>query len=320
MTALMKVIDPGLHTTIQDLGRHGYQEFGIGPSGPMDPWAFKLANLLAGNNQKEAVLEITMVGPTVLFMENTVISLAGANLSPTIDGKKVMMWQSIYVKKGQELRFGKPKHGARSYLAIAGGIQTDKILGSRATNVRAVLGGVDGEALNSRDEVPGIVLKDSILKKRGGKHLSHSLRAYYRPHQIVRVIPDEQAAFFTQDSQEDFYNETFKITAQSDRMGYRLEGKGLERKKDGEILSDAVAFGSIQVPRGGAPIILMADRQTTGGYPKIGTIISHDLWRVAQLLPGQTITFEKTTLEEAHRCLEAEANVCKVLEMAIKQR
>lgn len=320
MTKLMRVIDPGLHTTIQDTGRYGYQEFGIVPSGPMDPWAFKLANLLAGNEQGQACLEITMVGPTIQFLSDTVISLTGANLSPSIDGNKVAMWSSLYIKKGQELHFGKPKHGARAYLAVAGGIQSETILGSRSTNVRTKIGGAEGEALDINDELDGKEMDRLTLQKRSGKHLSHTLRSYYSSHQIVRVIPDEQAAFFTDDSEKSFYNQTFKITAQSDRMGYRLEGQKLEYKNDSEMLSDAVVFGSIQVPRGGEPIILMADRQTTGGYPKIGTIISHDLWRVAQLLPGQTIAFEESTIEEAHRCLYEEANIYKILEMAVKQK
>ncbi|SES18348.1 biotin-dependent carboxyltransferase family protein [Salipaludibacillus aurantiacus] len=320
MIPLIKIEEPGLHTTIQDTGRYGMQQYGVVPSGPMDPFAFRIANLLAGNAPDDAAIEITMVGPSVRFLENCVIAITGANLSPTLDGRKVPVWGSLYVKKGQELQFGKPKHGVRAYLAIAGGIHTQKVLQSRATYTKAELGGLKGQPLETGDELPGLTLPDTELSKRKGKLLSEKLRPYYQSHHMVRVIPDEQESYFTKEALQTFYTHSFKVTPQSDRMGYRLQGQKIGHKQEAEILSEAVAFGSIQVPADGAPIILMADRQTTGGYPKIGTIITHDLWKVAQLMPGHTLSFQRSSVEEGHLWHEYETNLLKKLSVSIQQK
>ncbi|UJW59348.1 biotin-dependent carboxyltransferase [Bacillus sp. A116_S68] len=319
MISLIKVEESGLHTTIQDSGRYGQQEYGIVPSGPMDPFAFKMANLLAGNAFDEAAIEMTMVGPSLTFLEDTVIAVTGAHLSPTVDNEKLPMWTSVYIRKGQTLRFGKPKYGARAYLAITGGMKTDKVLGSRSTHTKSQLGGIKGEVLETGDVVPGIHYDKDELDKRKGKSLAHSLRPVYQSHHMVRVIPDVQEAYFKKEDVSTFYTHSYKITPQSDRMGYRLEGQKIKRNINEDILSEAVAFGSIQVPSDGKPIVLMADRQTTGGYPKIGTIIYHDLWKVAQLLPGQTISFQRGTVEEGHRWQLYEDNLFKTLQMACQQ-
>ncbi|PYZ91630.1 KipI antagonist [Salipaludibacillus keqinensis] len=320
MISMLRIEEPGLHTTIQDKGRYGYQQFGIVPSGPMDPYAYRMANLLVGNDDGEAAIESTMIGPSLLFLENSVIAVTGANLSPTLDGKKIPMWGSVYVHKGQELRFGKPKHGARAYIALAGGIQSETTLESRSTYTKAKLGGLKGEALGGGDELPGMDIPDTELQNRKGKFLSEDLRPFYQSHHMVRVIPDVQEGYFTKESLQTFYTHSYKISPQSDRMGYRLQGQEIEHKQSAEILSDAVAFGSIQVPSDGNPIVLLADRQTTGGYPKIGTIISHDLWKVAQLLPGQTLSFQRSSVDEGHRWLKYENNLYKKLHMAVHQK
>ncbi|WP_416147861.1 biotin-dependent carboxyltransferase family protein [Salipaludibacillus sp. HK11] len=320
MKPILKIEEPGLHTTIQDSGRFGFQKDGIVPAGPMDPYAFRMGNMLVGNSWDEASIEMTMVGPSVLFLEDSVIAITGANLSPTVNEEKIPMWGSFHVKKGQELRFGKPKYGARAYLSIAGGIQTEKVLHSRSTYTKAKLGGLRGEALDTGDELPGFVFSEEVLVNRKGKLIAENLRPFYQAHHKVRVIPDEQEVYFTKEAIETFYSTPYKVTPQSDRMGYRIQGKKLDHRDSAEILSDAVAFGSIQVPSDGDPIVLMADRQTTGGYPKIGTIISHDLWKVAQLLPGQTLSFQRSTVEEGHRWLEYENNLFKRLNMAVQQK
>ncbi|UTR16349.1 biotin-dependent carboxyltransferase family protein [Salipaludibacillus sp. LMS25] len=316
MIPLIKVEESGLHTTIQDSGRYGHQEYGIVPSGPMDPFAFKMANLLAGNKLNEAAIEMTMIGPSLTFLEDTVMAVAGAHLSPTVDNKKIPMWTSVLIHKGQTLRFGKPKYGARAYLAIAGGMKTDKVLGSRSTHTKSRLGGIKGEVLETGDVVPGIQYDKSELYKWKGKSLAHSLRPVYQSHHMVRVIPDVQETFFKKEDVSTFYTHSYKITPQSDRMGYRLTGRKIKREVNEDILSEAVAFGSIQIPSDGNPIVLMADRQTTGGYPKIGTVIHHDLWKVAQLLPGQTLSFQREAVEEGHRWQHYEENLFKKLQMA----
>jgi len=320
MKPLLKVEEPGLHTTIQDSGRFGFQKDGISPAGPMDPYAFRMANTLVGNSWDDAAIEMTMVGPSLCFLESSVIAVSGANLTPTLDGEKIPMWASVFVEKGQELSFGKPKHGARAYLAIAGGIQSKEILHSRSTYTKAKIGGLNGHALEAGDLVPGLNLSAEELAKRKGKILSKNVRPFYQSHHLVRVIPDEQEILFTEKALSTFYTHSFKVTPQSDRMGYRIQGKKLTFNTEVDILSDAVAFGSIQVPSDGDPIILMADRQTTGGYPKIGTIISHDLWKVAQLLPGQTLSFQRSSIKEGHRWLKYENDLFNKLNMAIHQK
>lgn len=316
MMPIMKVDEPGLHTTVQDTGRYGSQEFGIVPAGPMDPYAFKIANLLVGNHLNDAAIEMTMIGPSITFMEDTVIAVTGGHLTPVLGNTYIPLWTSIHAKKGDTLRFGKPQYGARAYLAIAGGILTEKVMGSRATYTKAMMGGLNGAALETGDHLPGTALPPEELERLRGKKLSHRLRPFYQSHHMVRVVPDEEASCFTEESLSTFYTHSYKITPQSDRMGYRIEGKKVERRNGHDMLSSAVAFGSIQIPGDGAPIILMADRQTAGGYPKVGTIISHDLWKVAQLLSGQTLSFQKSSVEEGHRWLEYERKLLKQLKTA----
>ncbi|WP_280771089.1 biotin-dependent carboxyltransferase family protein [Salipaludibacillus daqingensis] len=322
MKSMFKIEEPGLHTTIQDSGRMEFQQEGIVPAGPMDPYAFRMANTLVGNAWDEASIEMTMVGPSLVFLENTVLAVAGANLSPTVDGEKIPMWASVYVEKGQELRFGKPKHGARAYLAIAGGIQSERIFPSSATSTfpKEKVVGLMGEALETGSELPGRALSEKELSKRKGKILSKNVRPFYQAHHLVRVVPNEQEALFTKEALSTFYTHSFKVTPQSDRMGYRIQGRKLEFDTSVDMFSNEIGFGAIQVPRDEDPIVHMADRQITGGYPIIGTVISHDLWKVAQLLPGQTLSFQRTSVEEGNRWLKYENDLFDKLNMAIHQK
>ncbi|SDZ68245.1 antagonist of KipI [Evansella caseinilytica] len=316
---VLEVIEPGLHTTVQDLGRHGYQKYGIGPSGVMDDYAFQLANILVGNEREEAGLEITMIGPSLRVLQDTVIAITGASLSPSLDRQPLPMWTSVYVKKGQEIRFGKPQSGVRAYLAVAGGIQVPEVMGSKSTNVKSRFGGLDGRALAAKDILPSMPMAKESVRLRKGKRLPRKMVPVCGQEASVRVLAGPQEGLFTAESVSAFYSTGFQISPQSDRMGYRLTGeKKLELRDNTEMITDAVATGAIQVPGNGEPILLMADRQTSGGYPKIANVISADLWKVAQRLPGQTIRFEKVTLAEAHEELREREQCLRQLQLAVR--
>ncbi|UCZ53106.1 biotin-dependent carboxyltransferase family protein [Bacillus shivajii] len=307
------VIEPGLHTTIQDRGRYGYQQYGVGPSGAMDEDALVLGNLLVKNRRDAAALEMIMIGPSLRAEHDFLIAITGANIMPTIDGNTIPMWSTVLIKKGQTLRFGKPVAGARAYLTVAGGFDGDEIMGSKSTYIPGQFGGKEGRILEAGDK---LTVRESSHKHHVRNVRLHStLIPTYESHQTVRVIEGPQEEMFTEEAKEAFYRVQYKITPQSNRMGYRLEGKQLSHIEESGIITDAVVKGSVQVPGNGQPIVLMADRQTTGGYPKIATIISVDLWKIAQLLPGQTISFQKTTVKSAHELLRERENKWKQIEI-----
>ncbi|NEU30224.1 biotin-dependent carboxyltransferase family protein [bacterium LRH843] len=287
---LIEVVKPGMLTTVQDVGRYRHLKDGIVAAGVMDRYAYEMANRLVGNKGGEAVLECTLVGPRLRFLHNATISLCGADLSPQLDGESVRTWWAIPVKKGQTLSFGEARDGMRTYLAVRGGIDVPLVLGSRSTYLKGGLGGFKGRALQKGD----------ILSCYGGESDSEPLRsrglnkAYIpnymsgKPFQVI-LGPDEHR--FSEKGIETFLLGQYKITQESDRMGCRLQGEQICHKDGADILSDAVTFGTIQVPGDGQPIVLLADRQTTGGYARIGHIVSDDLPRFVQQKPGTIIRF-----------------------------
>jgi len=295
---LLKVKRPGLLTTIQDLGRFGYQQYGIVASGVMDTFSMQIANLLVGNNRADAVIEVSLSGPTFEALDDMIIAICGGNLSPMIDGEKIEMWRSFLLKRGQTLSFGEPISGARAYLSIAGGIDTPTIMGSKSTYLKASIGGFHGRALQKGDIIEGLGLFE---KRRVGRKINHEDIPKYQDTVQVHVVIGPHEDSFTDDALTRFFSSEYKITPQSDRMGYRLSGTSIEHKQESEIISDAIPFGGIQVPANGQPIILMSDRQTTGGYPRIGTVISVDLPYLAQAKPGQTVQFIDISVEEAQK-------------------
>ncbi|TMU84828.1 biotin-dependent carboxyltransferase family protein [Bacillus sp. BHET2] len=311
---MINVKKPGLLSTIQDLGRHGYQKYGVIVSGSMDPLAHKISNLLVGNDENEAALEITLMGPVLEFKETTLISICGGDLSPTIDGKPVPLRRSLLIKAGSVLKFGASRNGCRSYLAVAGGFNVPTVMNSKSTYVRAGIGGLDGRPLKAGDALQaGRPLKkesekiiDYLLPYLEDNHfteidwsISSEFISSYQQKQAIRIIPGTEYELFSAESQEQFFNKPFKVSAQSDRMGYRLEGPSLSLEEELNMISEAVVFGTIQVPSNGDPIILLADRQTTGGYPRIGYIASVDLPLIAQTKPGDELTFTMVTQEKA---------------------
>jgi biotin-dependent carboxylase-like uncharacterized protein len=294
MTATLHILKPGLLTTVQDLGRYGHQASGVPVAGPMDAFSHRLANQLAGNDAGAATLEITLIGPDLIVDADTTIAITGAQFEVTCDDRPVIAGESFAVSKGQRVRFGRIVEGARAYLAVAGGVQTAPVLGSRATHLVSHMGGVNGRALVAGDRVP---IADGVqggpVRKSSGLTLPSMGRA------LLRVMPGPQAGWFQADALKTISGVSFRISPQSNRMGYRLQGPPLVRQREGELISEPLGIGAIQVPSAGEPILLMADRQTAGGYPKIGYVISADLPLAGQLAPGDFIEFHVCSQQEA---------------------
>lgn len=293
-----RVIHPGLFTTVQDLGRFGYQRFGMPVSGAMDTAALRLANRLVGNPDHAAGLEITLTGPELLFETDALIALTGADLSPSVNGVPVPLWTASAIRRGSTLRFGKRRNGARAYLAVSGGIDVPTVLGSRSTDVRSRIGGFAGRALAKGDILLG-GSPPAGWPRLAGRKVSLQARPSYAPNPALRIMLGPQADFFSEQALQTIASGRYTVSPQSDRMGYRLTGPPLPHAKAADIVSDATPFGALQVPANQQPILLMADRQTTGGYPKIGVVISTDLPLAAQLMPGDTLRFSIIGPDEA---------------------
>lgn len=286
------VLKPGALSQLQDLGREGYQHLGVVVGGAMDSHSHRCANALVGNDAHEATLEITLMGPSLRFVSPQVIALCGADLSARIGEDAVPMNRALRVEAGTQLDFGKRLDGMRCYLAVRGGFDVPPVMDSRSTYVRGAFGGLNGRALKKGDVLP---TRETSLALREGI-AAMPLRA---PTDVVRVIAGQQWDLFTDEAQRAFTQSEFRISPQSDRMGFRLEGPVLERRHALEMISEGVAFGTVQVPPDGRPIVLMADRQTTGGYPKIACVASVDLPLLAQMAPQQALRFELIPLEAA---------------------
>lgn len=294
------VIKPGLLTTVQDLGRFGHQAAGVPVAGPMDAFSHRLANQLVANAPDAATLEITLIGPELEPDIDTTIAIAGAHFDVWCDDRPVPMATSVRIANGQRVRFGKRIQGARAYLAVAGGVQTRPILGSRATHLVSAMGGHDGRALVAGDRLSILPsMRSDSTRKAVGLTLPTAGRAR------LRVVPGPQADWFQPEALRAVSGVSFRIAPRSNRMGYRLEGPPLTRVRQSELISEPVCMGAIQVPGAGEPILLMADRQTAGGYPKIGHVISADLPLAGQLAPGDFIEFVTCTRQEAVTALIA---------------
>lgn len=300
------VIKPGLQSSFQDLGRQGHQHLGVSVSGAMDARAHRLANMLAGNSDDQATLEITLTGPTLTFNSGTCIAICGAPLSPTLNGRAIPNNRPLVVKPGDTLAFGARNSGLRAYLAVYGGFDIPPIMGSRSTFLRGNFGGLDGRALKKDDEI-------KLNKPLDGRDLEElsdeiwKIKIYLpailglKMRNEIRVVAGPHADHFTEESFQAFFSSDYRVSAQSERMGYRLEGHRLALKESTQIVSEVTSFGTIQVPPDGNPIILMADRQTTGGYVKIAHVAAVDLPLVAQTMPGESLRFQEITLAQAQQ-------------------
>ena len=298
----IKILDAGLLTTVQDLGRYGFQRYGVSASGVMDEYSAKIANKLVGNKVGEAVLETTLKGVQIEFLQNTAVAITGGNCDVTLNGTKIELWQSYLVNRGDILKMGICRSGLRNYLAFAGGIDVPIIMNSKSTNLKAKVGGFNGRKLMTGD-----VLSVGVGSLEAPLTLNKHYIPTYSKDIKVGVILGQQDDYFTEAGIKTFLNETYTVTQESDRMGIRLSsisGAIIEHKNGADIISDGITFGAIQVPGSGQPIVMMADRQTTGGYTKIGNVISSDLAKLAQATPGTKVKFVEYTLEQAVQAIK----------------
>ena len=297
----LTVVRPGLLTTVQDLGRWGSQSRGVPVSGAMDTFAHRLANALVGNAATAATLEVTLLGPELRAEQALVAAVTGAEFALSVDGRPVAHQTAFVLEPGATLRFGQRRAESRAYLAVAGGIETPMVLGSRSTHLLSGMGGVAGRALISGDSLPVGRVSWTVTSRAAVKF--QRVDAGATP--ALRVMLGPQDSRFSRPSIEALLHEVFRVSPQSNRMGFRLEGPVLTTLQSEELLSEPVPFGAIQVPAGGAPILLMADRQTAGGYPKIATVITADLPLAGQLGPGDALRFVSCTRAEARHALIA---------------
>jgi antagonist of KipI len=317
----VRILDPGLLTTVQDLGRFGFGKDGVSPSGAMDPDALRAANLIVDGDQGAAGLEMTSRGPRIEFSRRALLSICGADLCPQVAGVPLPCWRAIYVQEGAVLELGTAHWGCRAYLAVAGGIELPEVLRSRSTYLRAGIGGLGGRALRAGDELP--VGGPSVSAKRAMWAAARGLGPFpfalaerflrdpgrlYRPGD-VRFVRGPHWDMMDEHDRKSFVGEAFEVSLKSDRMGYRLSGPALRSVQGAELISTAVLTGTVQVPPGGEPIVLMADRQTTGGYPMVAHVIRADLGTVAQLEPGDPIRFREVTIDEAQRALREKETI-----------
>ena len=309
------VLNPGLLTTVQDQGRIGYQQFGVSVSGVMDPRSASLANILVGNDEKEAVLECTMMGPQLQFDKANCIAITGGDLMPTLDGKPIPNYTAVKVEAGQVLKFTMPKTGCRAFIAFAGGLDIPEVMGSRSTYMKAKIGGVEGRKL-AKGDVIGFRAPKAELKNMNFRSMASEFVP--RKEYTVRVVLGPQDDYFTDAGIETFLPQVYSVTAEFDRMGCRLEGAVIEHKDGGDIISDGIAFGAIQVPSSGQPIIMLGDRQTTGGYTKIANVISADFRILAQLKQGDKVRFEQVSVKFAQDALLTQRSALKTIRNALE--
>jgi len=308
---MLEVLDPGLLTTVQDAGRKGWARYGIPPSGPLDTAAFAAANALVDNPPDAAALEITLAGPTLRVSRECLIAVCGADFELWVGTLPVPLWHAVYVRAGRLITFGVRRSGARAYLAISGGIALPPFLGSRSTYLPGGFGGLDGRALRAGDRLPLGVMRARDLPQGAGRVWPVQRRPPYTPQPTLRVLLGPQDDAFTAEGLATLLNSAYRITPQADRMGARLQGPTVAHRGLAGVVSDGVVVGSVQVPPDGQPIVMLADHQTTGGYPKIATVLRADLPLLAQCLPGHYVRFAAVTLTEAQRVAANPCEGCK---------
>jgi biotin-dependent carboxylase-like uncharacterized protein len=299
----IEVLDGGFLTTVQDLGRYGYQRYGVPVSGAMDLFALRAANLLVGNPQSAAGLEMTLTGPRLRFLADTVVAVTGADFQPQLDERPVACWRPFVAPEGAVLAFGPPSDGLRAYLAIAGGIDVPVVLGSRSTFANGKIGGFEGRPLRNGDRLRS---SDPAPERVEGRLLPLEHVPTYGHDHRVRVILGPQDDAFTAEGVSTFLSAAYVVTPKSDRIGCRLTGPAVPHGRSPDIISDGIPFGAVQVAGDGLPIVLLADRGTTGGYTKLATVISVDLSWLAQALPGDRVSFRAVSLDEAQGALRAQ--------------
>jgi biotin-dependent carboxylase-like uncharacterized protein len=310
----IEVLHPGLMTTVQDGGRFGHYNLGFPPSGAMDDFSFRIANLLVGNDENAAALEATYLGPRLRFGDDRVVAVTGAELPPAVDGEPSPTWEAFEIKAGQTLAFDHLRAGARAYIAVAGGIDVPEVLGSRSTYARVSLGGYDGRALKAGDEL-SLGERPPASSRRVGTRLEEKHRPAFSKETEIRIIVGLYSHRLTDESLTAFLGNEWTVTTDADRVGYRYRGIELEFLPRDEVpfgVGDApwntcslnYPFGVIQIPGGVEPIVLMRDGVTGGNYASVGTVISADLDRVAQSKSHEKTRFCSVSLDEALQARE----------------
>ena len=308
--ASIHITKPGMLTTIQDRGRWGLQSRGVPVAGPMDLCSHRVANAIVGNDDDAATLEVTLLGPEIEFEDGRVVAVAGAQFELAVDGRPVPTSTAFIVGPGSRLRFGRRLLGSRAYVAIAGGVAVPPTLGSRATHLISGMGGLDGRALKAGDRLP---LGEPSTVARPTPSRSGAVTLLPEGSARIRVLPGPQVDYFAADALETLQSAPYAVGAKSDRMGFRLDGPRLTHARGADIISDATPLGVLQVPASGQPILLMADRQTAGGYPKLATVISADIGIAGQLGPGDRLSFVVCSPREAMAALIAQERAVMAL-------
>jgi antagonist of KipI len=294
-----QVLNPGVLTTIQDCGRKGFMKYGTPVSGVADRFSAQVANLLVGNDAGAPLLEITLFRLELLALTDGILAITGGNLTPTINKNPLPMWQSVEIKAGDRIAFRVRREGFRAYLAVGGGFSGETFLGSQSVFVRGLMGHpLQANEILETGQEPATPFRHRALPRE-------MIPSYFRKDPI-RVILGPQDDRFTGKGIETFLGSEYRVGSQSDRMGYRLEGPKIEHEKGADIISEGIARGAIQVPGDGLPILLLWDGQASGGYTKIANVISADLDALAQVMPGESLRFQRTTLDEAHEALRIE--------------
>ncbi len=298
----LKVLKPGFLATVQDRGRYGFGRYGISASGAADQYSLRLGNLLVGNTEGAAAIEMTLVGGEFQSLADGVVAVTGSDFDARLDDEPIPMWTSIAVRRGQRLTFGATRSGARCYLSIAGGVFAPELLGSRSTHLLTGLGGFEGRPLRNGDEIEiGAALFP--LDRLRWRTVQRAVILEYHSECRLRVLLGPQDRHFSKRSVEMFLDTSYIVTEKSNRMGLRLDGPALKHKRKADIPSEGVPLGAVQVPQNGLPIILFVEHQTTGGYPKIATVISTDFHRIGQAKPGDKFSFTSVSLAKALKLL-----------------
>ena len=312
MTPALKVEAPGLLTTVQDLGRPNAIAAGVQAGGAMDRFAHSAANLLVGNDPGLATLECTLRGPTLVAEQACLVAITGADLDPRVNGVPAPAWTSLFLSPGDRLTFGGRRAGARTYVAVAGGFEADRWLGSLSTNLMAGRGGMHGRALRAGDSLA--IAWEAKRPAVAGRRVPEQLRPAYSDHTLY-AIAGPHLKRLDLDSRAALFEALYQVSSMSDRIGYRLEGPQLAATGE-ELLSFGLVAGAVQVPHGGQPILLMADHQTAGGYPVVATVVSASLPIAAQLLPGDELRLEAITVESAQKMRRARAAAMETIRSA----
>lgn len=307
---MLNIIRAGLQTTVQDQGRNGLRGQGVSLGGALDAPALYAANLLVGNRGTDAGLEVTLGECTVEFTREGWMALTGAGCDAYLDKQRIWTGWNYPVRAGQRLVLHRPKRGMRSYLAVSGGIDVPKVLGSRSTDLTGGFGGLDGRKLNDGDVLPLGEVRHVPQKSQGIKQLLFN--------NYIRVLPGPEYQEFSPEEQEFFWRTPWHLSPQSNRMGYRLNGHSLRCNSSREMFAHGLLPGVIQVPHGGQPIVLMADAQTTGGYPRIACVIEADLYHLAQIRLGEPIHFIRCTLAEAQQAYKEQKIYLRQLERGLQ--